>query len=112
MTISGAVPLITGRSIRWLLGFSLVLMAAYAMSSVYWARYQMESFCEDQVVLGGTSEDIAAGAAGLGFRVRSGPTRDETTGMILVHKETPFGTSFCDIQYIDGKIVARSAGWF
>jgi hypothetical protein len=90
----------------------MILLAGYAVGMMYWAQYQVQSFCEDQVVLGGSSEGIAAGAAGLGFRVRSGPTRDETTGLILIHRETPIGTAYCDIQYIDGKVVARSTGWF
>jgi hypothetical protein len=90
----------------------LVIFTVYAVGVMYWAQYQTESFCEDQVVTAGPYEGIAASAVALGFRVRSGSTRDPTTGLILIHRETPFGTSYCDVQYIDGMVVTRSAGWF
>jgi hypothetical protein len=99
--------------IPWrLLAVSVFGLALYAGGICYWTQYQVESFCEDQVVLGGSSEGIATAAEELGFRVRSGPTRDETTGIMLIHGETLFGTSYCDIQYIDGTVVGRTAGWF
>jgi hypothetical protein len=90
----------------------LVIFTLYAVGVMYWAQYQTESFCEDQVVTAGPYEGIAASAVAFGFRVRSGSTRDPSTGLILIHRETPFGTSYCDVQYIAGMVVARSAGWF
>ena len=95
-----------------LLMLGVMMASVYALAVIYWAEYETETFCEDQVALGAASDGIASTASALGFRVRSGQTRDETTGLILVHRETLFGTSYCDIQYIDGKVVARSSGWF
>jgi ABC-type Fe3+-siderophore transport system permease subunit len=88
-----------------LVGLSLVL-------SGLWNQYLVEAFCEDHVVLGASSDGIASSAAGLGFRVHAGPTNDEGTGMILVHKESLLNTYFCDVQYVRGKVVSKSTGSF
>ena len=87
-------------------------MAAYVTGSAYWAEYQVKSFCEDQVVVGGPSEGIAAVAAALGFRVRWGPTRDAAIGLILIYRDTALTTYYCDVQHIDGKVVWKTTGSF
>jgi hypothetical protein len=79
---------------------------------MYWAEYQVEAFCEDHIVLGGTSEGLAASAEALGFRVKSGPTHDENTGIVLVQKDSLVNTYYCDVQHIKGKIVSKSSGSF
>jgi hypothetical protein len=93
-----------------LLGTALV--AIYLLGRVYWDQYQVEAFCEDQVIIGSASDGLAESAAALGFRVRSGPTHDEGTGMILVHKESVLKTYYCDVQHIQGRVVSKSTGYF
>jgi hypothetical protein len=90
----------------------IALLGIYLLASTYWAQYQVEAFCEDQVVLGGPSDGLAVSGAALGFRVRSGPTHDEGTGIVLVHKESMLSTFYCDVQHIQGKVVSKSTGTF
>jgi hypothetical protein len=109
---AGARVQVRWRYLRVVVLLLIAMFGMYLLLSMYWAEYQVGAFCEDHVVLGGSSEGLATSAAALGFIVKSGPTHDESTGLILIQKGSIINTYYCDVQHIKGKVVSKSSGSF